>query len=172
MTTPTFSTRIDSPIGPLLLDADGDVLVGIWLPPAPRRPTGALGDAPSVLREAARQLGEYFAGERQTFEVPTRLDGTGFQRQVWLELTRIPYGHVVSYGELARRVGRPGAARAVGGANARNPVPIIVPCHRVVASDGIGGYGGGVPMKEALLDLEGAWSSPSSLRSSHARRGR
>jgi len=83
------------------------------------------------------------------------LDGTDFQRQVWSELTRIPYGETISYGEVARRVGRPSAPRAVGQANGRNPIPVIVPCHRVVASDGIGGYGGGLNVKRKLLAVEG-----------------
>jgi methylated-DNA-[protein]-cysteine S-methyltransferase len=108
-----------------------------------------------VLEQAALQLEEYFAGERTVFDVPMALDGTPFQREVWGELTRIPYGQTISYGELARRVGRPKGPRAVGQANGRNPIPIIVPCHRVVAGNGLGGYGGGRPVKRALLAVEG-----------------
>ena len=120
-----------------------------------RAPQPRLGDIPPVLKETATQLEEYFAGERTEFDVPMELDGTEFQRGVWAELARIPYGETISYGELARRVGRPKGPRAVGQANGRNPIPIIVPCHRVLASNGIGGYGGGLPMKRTLLAVEG-----------------
>ena len=153
MTTSTIP--FDSPIGRLVLESDGDVLIGIWLPPATGRRNRDTGDIPPVLKETATQLEEYFAGERTDFDVPMELDGTEFQRDVWAELARIPYGETISYGELARRVGRPKGPRAVGQANGRNPIPIIVPCHRVLASNGIGGYGGGLPMKRALLAVEG-----------------
>jgi methylated-DNA-[protein]-cysteine S-methyltransferase len=161
MTTATSTIAMDTPIGRLVLESDGDVLIGIWLPAegkAPRAdpPDGADGaDVAPVLKEAVTQLEEYFAGERTEFDVPMELDGTQFQREVWAELSRIPYGETISYGELARRVGRPKGPRAVGQANGRNPIPIIVPCHRVLASNGIGGYGGGLPMKRALLAVEG-----------------
>jgi methylated-DNA-[protein]-cysteine S-methyltransferase len=145
---------MDTPIGRLVLASQGDVLVGIRLP-NDAAPVGADAAATPVLKETARQLEEYFAGERTQFDVPLELDGTAFQHQVWAELLLIPYGRSISYGELARRVGRPRASRAVGQANGRNPVPIIVPCHRVVAGDGLGGYGGGLPLKRALLALEG-----------------
>ena len=108
-----------------------------------------------MLKETASQLDEYFAGERTDFDIPMELDGTEFQRDVWNELSRIPYGETISYGELARRVGRPNGPRAVGQANGRNPVAVIVPCHRVLASNGIGGYGGGLEVKRELLALEG-----------------
>ena len=153
--TTTATMPLDSPIGRLVLECDGDVLIGIWLPPATGRRSRDMGDVPPVLKETATQLEEYFAGERTDFDVPMELDGTAFQRAVWNELTRIPYGETISYGELARRVGRPKGPRAVGQANGRNPIPIIVPCHRVLASNGIGGYGGGLPMKRALLAVEG-----------------
>jgi methylated-DNA-[protein]-cysteine S-methyltransferase len=151
---------MDTPIGRLVLESDGDVLIGIWLPteskvPRGKVPRGKGHDAPPVLKDTATQLEEYFAGERTEFDVPMELDGTTFQKEVWTELTRIPYGETISYGELARRVGRPKGPRAVGQANGRNPIPIIVPCHRVLASNGIGGYGGGLPMKRALLAVEG-----------------
>jgi methylated-DNA-[protein]-cysteine S-methyltransferase len=113
-----------------------------------------------VLQQAVTQLEEYFAGERAEFDIPMAFDGTDFQRRVWTELCRIPYGETISYGELACRVGRPRGPRAVGQANGKNPIPIIVPCHRVVASDGIGGYGGGLPMKRALLAVEGIVPQP------------
>ena len=104
----------------------------------------------------ARQLDEYFAKQRKDFDLPLAPRGTEFQRRVWEELSRIPYGATLSYAELAHRVGRPGAARAVGRANGTNPIPVIIPCHRVIGADGsLTGYGGGMPLKKALLILEG-----------------
>jgi methylated-DNA-[protein]-cysteine S-methyltransferase len=155
MTIPTFTMPMDTPVGHLVLESDGDVLIGIWLPSQATTTRGDGHDAPPVLKDTATQLEEYFAGERTGFTVPMELDGTPFQKDVWAELTRIPYGETISYGELARRVGRPSAPRAVGQANGRNPIPVIVPCHRVLASTGIGGYGGGLPMKRTLLAVEG-----------------
>ncbi len=157
---PTATTRsmaIDTPIGRLVLESDGDVLISLRLPNDPRPVPESEGEAATspVLDQAATELLEYFAGRRRIFDVAVELDGTAFQRQVWSELSRIPYGETISYGELARRIGRPGASRAVGQANGHNPVPIIVPCHRVVASSGIGGYGGGLPVKRALIEREG-----------------
>ena len=152
----TATLPLDTPIGRLVLESDGDVLIGLWLPHERRHARhDTAGDVPAVLAQAATELEEYFAGTRTEFDVPLELDGTPFQRQVWDELTRIGYGETITYGELARRVGRPRGPRAVGQANGRNPVPIIVPCHRVVASGGIGGYGGGLKVKRALLTLEG-----------------
>lgn len=153
--TPTATLPLDTPIGRLVLECDGDVLVGLWLPNDTRHARTHLDDIPPILKETATQLEEYFTGERTAFDVAMELDGTPFQREVWTELARIPYGETVSYGELARRVGRPNGSRAVGQANGRNPIAIIVPCHRVVASNGIGGYGGGLQIKRALLALEG-----------------
>ncbi len=158
MTTSTFTMPMDTPVGRLVLESDGDVLVGIWLPPQPGSARSEGHDAPPVLKEAAAQLGEYFARERTEFDVPLHLDGTIFQKEVWRELSRIPYGTTISYGELARRVGRPKGPRAVGRANGKNPIPIVVPCHRVLAGNGIGGYGGGLPLKRALLAVEGVAS--------------
>ncbi|HVA06199.1 MAG TPA: methylated-DNA--[protein]-cysteine S-methyltransferase [Acidimicrobiales bacterium] len=156
MITPTtFTVPMETPIGTLVLESDGEMLTGIWLPTQRRKAAGRGADAPPVLKDTATQLEEYFAGERTEFDVPMELDGTAFQKEVWGELRRIPYGETISYGELARNVGRPNGPRAVGQANGRNPIPIIVPCHRVVASNGIGGYGGGLPMKRALLAVEG-----------------
>ena len=110
---------------------------------------------PAALRDAELQLAEYFEGTRRDFDLPLSAEGTPFQRQVWDELRRIPYGETISYGELARRIGRPAASRAVGAANGRNPIAIVVPCHRVIGADGtLIGYGGGLPVKEALLALE------------------
>ncbi len=152
---PTFTMPLDTPIGRLVLESDGNVLIGIWLPTQARPRQGQGHDAPPVLKDTATQLEEYFAQERTEFDVPMEFDGTAFQKEVWAELTHIPYGTTISYGELARRVGRPKGPRAVGQANGRNPIPIIVPCHRVVAGNGIGGYGGGLPMKRTLLATEG-----------------
>jgi methylated-DNA-[protein]-cysteine S-methyltransferase len=158
MTTPTYTMPMDTPVGRLVLESDGDVLIGIWLPTSGLQAGSDGRDAPPVLKDTATQLEEYFAGDRTEFDLPMELDGTEFQREVWRELTRIPYGETISYGELARRVGRPRGPRAVGQANGRNPIPIIVPCHRVLASNGVGGYGGGLPMKRALLAVEGVAS--------------
>jgi methylated-DNA-[protein]-cysteine S-methyltransferase len=155
MTTPTCTMPMDTPVGRLVLESDGDALIGIWLPTSGMQARSDGTDAPPVLKDTVTQLEEYFAGERTEFDVPMDLDGTAFQREVWAELSRIPYGETISYGELARRVGRPKGPRAVGQANGKNPIAIIVPCHRVVASNGIGGYGGGLPMKRALLAVEG-----------------
>jgi methylated-DNA-[protein]-cysteine S-methyltransferase len=155
MSTATYTMPLDTAVGRLTLESDGDVLIGIWLPNKTSKTRGGGDDAPPVLKETATQLEEYLAGERTEFDVPMELDGTDFQRSVWQELRRIPYGETISYGELARRVGRPNGPRAVGQANGRNPIPIIVPCHRVLASNGIGGYGGGLTLKRALLAVEG-----------------
>jgi methylated-DNA-[protein]-cysteine S-methyltransferase len=112
-------------------------------------------DADDVLVEASRQLDAYFAGERTTFDLPLAPAGTAFQRSVWHELTRIPYGQTISYGELARRIANPAASRAVGLANGRNPIAVIVPCHRVIGADGsLTGFGGGLDRKRTLLSLE------------------
>ncbi len=146
---------MDTPVGLLVLEGTEDSLIGIRLPNDANQVGDDRPGTTPVLQQAVSQLEEYFAGDRTEFDIPVAFDGTEFQRQVWTELCRIPYGETISYGELARRVGRPRGPRAVGQANGRNPIPIIVPCHRVVASDGIGGYGGGLPMKRALLAVEG-----------------
>lgn len=112
-------------------------------------------DATAALEAAAAQLREYLAGERTDFDLPLRPHGNEFEQAVWAELLRIPYGETTSYGEIARRIGHPGSARAVGRANGRNPIAIVVPCHRVIGSDGsLTGYGGGLDLKRALLTLE------------------
>ena len=153
----TILTRTtSSPIGRLRLVASLTGLQAVlW--PGSERPDGAReGDSP-ILTETARQLDEYFAGARTGFSVPLELDGTPFQREAWLALADIPYGQTVSYAEQARRLGRPDAVRAVGAANGRNPVPIVLPCHRVIGSDGsLTGFGGGLGVKRALLQHEGA----------------
>jgi methylated-DNA-[protein]-cysteine S-methyltransferase len=157
--TPVLFTTVDSPIGPLtLLGRDGHLthLVMQDQAHATATPPGSVRDDDAFARVAG-QLDEYFAGERLEFDVPMALEGTDFQRRVWSELCAIPYGETISYGELARRVGNPKASRAVGLANGRNPIAVIVPCHRVIAADGsLGGYGGGADRKVHLLELERA----------------
>jgi methylated-DNA-[protein]-cysteine S-methyltransferase len=144
----------DSPLGPLTLRAGERGLAGVAFPGR----EGALDERrrdPAALAPVAAQLEEYFAGARTAFDLPLDLAGGPLAERVWAELARIPYGTTISYGELARRVGRPDVVRAVAGAVARTPVPIVVPCHRVVGADGsLTGYGGGLHRKRALLDLE------------------
>jgi methylated-DNA-[protein]-cysteine S-methyltransferase len=152
-----FTKQIDSPVGTLTLVADDTALVAIRWPGEKGEEAGdsVAGESP-VLRDAAAQLREYFAGTRQTFDLPLRMQGSDFQKKVWEWLRRIPYGRTWSYGELASAVGNPAASRAVGMANSRNPIPIVVPCHRVIGSNGrLTGFGGGLPAKSALLTLEG-----------------
>ncbi len=155
--------RMASPVGPLLLATDGAALALIDFQSGPhaRRPdAGWLEDA-APLTSAIRQLEEYFASERRTFDLPLAPQGTAFQRAVWEALPRIPYGETMSYGELARRIGKPKACRAVGLANGRNPLPIVVPCHRVIGADGsLTGFGGGIDIKRRLLALEREAASP------------
>jgi methylated-DNA-[protein]-cysteine S-methyltransferase len=159
--TPTVCTTIDSPIGPLLLagDAEGAALSHLYQLAAPRpfaRPDDWVASA-EPFADVVAQLDEYFAGERQTFDVELSLAGSPFQLEVWGALRAIPYGATISYGELARRIDRPNAFRAVGLANGANPVSIIVPCHRVIGADGsLTGYGGGLDHKRVLLGLEAA----------------
>ena len=144
---------LDSPIGELLLVGDGHVLHELHMLDAPARSPHPRDDA--ALAGVRAQLQEYFAGERRAFDVALELAGTPFQREVWQALLAIPYGETISYGELARRVRRPCGSRAVGAANGRNPIAVIVPCHRVIGADGtLTGYGGGLERKRLLLDLE------------------
>ncbi|MEV4253622.1 methylated-DNA--[protein]-cysteine S-methyltransferase [Spirillospora sp. NPDC049652] len=151
---------IDSPVGPLTLVADGPELVGLYMHQQRHRPPqetfGTPGDPDDEpFASVAAQLADYFTGGRHEFDLPLKLKGTPFQRSVWEALTRIPYGETVSYGELAAELGNPTASRAVGLANGRNPIGIIVPCHRVVGSTGsLTGYGGGIETKRFLLDFE------------------
>jgi methylated-DNA-[protein]-cysteine S-methyltransferase len=148
---------MDSPVGPLtLVDEDG-ALAGLYLHEQRHLPSvdrfGARDDA--VLPAVREQLTAYFAGELRDFDVPLALHGTDFQRSVWSALRRVPYGTTCTYADLARAIGRPTAVRAVGAANGRNPVCVVVPCHRVVGSGGsLTGYAGGVGRKQHLLDLE------------------
>ena len=148
---------LDTPIGELLLagDADGLSVIGFPKGSMRREPEPDWIFNEGRLDEARRQLREYFAGERRAFDLPLQLTGTEFQVSVLEALREIPYGETVSYGEIARRIGRPRAVRAVGAANGRNPLPIVVPCHRVIGSTGdLTGFGGGLDTKEALLRHE------------------
>jgi methylated-DNA-[protein]-cysteine S-methyltransferase len=161
---PRLSHIITSPIGRLLLTGDGHALTGLWMLDADRhsaRVQEGLTLEPEAFGEVARQLAEYFAGDRKEFTVPLAPTGTPFQMAVWTELTKIPYGSTVSYGDIARALGkRLVASRAVGLANGSNPISIIVPCHRVIGADGsLTGYGGGLERKDLLLRLEGAGST-------------
>jgi methylated-DNA-[protein]-cysteine S-methyltransferase len=151
---------IDSPVDPLLLAADEHGLQLIEFH-TPRHPMSRLTDwseGDNIVLQAARaQLEEYFSGARQQFDLPLAPQGTPFQQEVWHTLATIPYGETISYAQLAQRVGKPTAMRAVGAANGRNPLPIVLPCHRVIGADGsLTGFGGGLPTKQFLLELEGA----------------
>ncbi|KLU24127.1 cysteine methyltransferase [Caballeronia mineralivorans PML1(12)] len=152
--------RIASPLGGIVLRVEDDLLTGLFFVGQKYFPALSITSAqqfmPPVARQAQTQLDEFFAGERRVFTVPLHLRGTAFQRLVWKELSKIPYGVTVSYGAMAQRMGlTSGAARAVGSANGKNPVSLIVPCHRVIASTGdLTGYAGGIDRKQALLALE------------------
>lgn len=150
-------TVVDSPVGPLTLVASDGVLAGLYMDEQRHRPPEEVFGVPdpSGFEAVAAELEAYFAGELTEFTVPLAPDGTPFQRSVWAALREIPYGETVSYGQLADRIGRPKAVRAVGLANGRNPIGIVVPCHRVVGADGsLTGYGGGIERKRFLLDFE------------------
>ncbi|MDI3417413.1 methylated-DNA--[protein]-cysteine S-methyltransferase [Streptomyces luteolus] len=158
----TTHTLLDSPYGPLTLVATDGALSGLYMTDQRHRPPEenfGLRVAPdeAPFAEAARQLGEYFTGDRHTFDLPLHLAGTPFQRRVWEGLSTIPYGETRTYGELAAQLGKPNASRAVGLANGKNPLGIVVPCHRVVGANGsLTGYGGGLDRKRRLLELEGS----------------
>lgn len=152
-----FYSHCESPIGKLLLVASERGLSQIWFEGHGQK--AALGvslrEDLAALRKVVHQLRAYFAGELESFDLDLAPEGTPFQQKVWSELLKIPYGETISYGELARRIGNPSASRAVGLANGSNPIPIIIPCHRVIGSNGkLTGYGGGLPIKEKLLALE------------------
>ena len=156
-TTDRCHTIVDTPIGPLTLVASADALCEVRFPNG--RAVGPV-DGPHdphhpVLADAARQLREYFAGDRTTFELPLDPRGSPFQRSAWQGLATIPFGETVNYGEQARRLGHDGKARAIGAANGSNPIPVILPCHRVIGSDGsLTGFGGGLETKAWLLHHE------------------
>ena len=158
-TTPdtVYFDEMDSPVGTLRLVADSHGLREVWFERErhPKKAQSTWIRATEPLAFARVQLEEYFAGERQHFKLPLHPVGTPFQLTVWHELGRIPYGVTISYGELARRIEQPLAVRAVGAANGRNPLPIVLPCHRVIGSDGsLTGFGGGLPTKRFLLSME------------------
>lgn len=149
---------LDSPIGTLRLVSNGSQLSGIefagW-----HATDAAVEHSDAALTAAAQQLREYFARQRRHFDLPLAATGTGFQRSVWGALAEIPYGELRSYADIARRIGKPTAVRAVGAANGRNPLPIVVPCHRVIGSNGsLTGFAGGLELKTFLLEFEGALS--------------
>jgi methylated-DNA-[protein]-cysteine S-methyltransferase len=157
MSQSTCSAVIASPIGDLLLTSNGEALTGMHmethmddlLPYTDHRKDDA------ILALARTQLREYFDGERTEFDLPLAAKGTEFQKRVWAQLRRIPYGTTISYGELARRIDQPAAVRAVGRANGQNPISVIIPCHRVIGADGsLTGFGGGLDRKRTLLELE------------------
>jgi methylated-DNA-[protein]-cysteine S-methyltransferase len=156
-----LTCSMPSPLGPMLLvaDARGEALAGIYLDRQKYFPddAGAWSDAPGLplFRKAMAQLDEYFAGTRTAFDLPLAPEGTAFQRAVWTAIGAVPFGATISYGELARRCGRPSAVRAAGAATGRNPLTIVIPCHRIVGSSGaLTGYAGGLERKRALLALE------------------
>jgi methylated-DNA-[protein]-cysteine S-methyltransferase len=169
--TKVFSIH-ESPVGPLLLSGDRQALTRLEFADGAATNRKSLSEATGSVRdgqranwrrddarfgEENRQIGEYFAGERTTFDFPLVLEGSSFERRVWEALQAIPYGTTITYGALAARLGAPGAARAVGAANGRNPIAIVVPCHRVIGARGtLTGYGGGLERKRALLAHEGA----------------
>jgi methylated-DNA-[protein]-cysteine S-methyltransferase len=155
---------VESPLGRLMLTTDGTALTGLYMNLYRNKPSKLLGLGDDWIQNAtidplpavARQLKEYFAGKRREFDLPLRMDGTEFQQRVWGELSRIPFGETRSYGQLAKRLNNPNGSRAVGLANGRNPIAIIVPCHRVIGADGsLTGFGGGIDRKEWLLSHEG-----------------
>lgn len=153
----TYYTFVDSPLGRILLVGDGTNLTKLNFQ-AGERPLEVEADwqqDDTPFAEAIAQLRAYFAGELQVFDLSVRPDGTSFQRQIWRQLQTIPYGETTSYGELAQCLGKPAAARAVGLANGANPIPLVIPCHRVIGRNGhLTGYGAGLPIKEALLAHE------------------
>jgi O-6-methylguanine DNA methyltransferase len=168
-------TNVESPIGTLLLLSDGQALRGLYMQDAPNPMTVAPGWEPSEAPFTAvtEQLSEYFAGRRTTFQVALAMVGTPFQRRVWSALQDIPYGETASYGEIARHIDQPKAVRAVGLANGRNPISVIVPCHRVIGANGtLTGYGGGLERKRLLLELESEAKTPRLTESDDALPGR
>lgn len=159
----TFYHYHDTPIGKLLLAGDEQALQLLGFPSGSmkRRHDRNWVESKKPFKEVIKQLDEYFAGKRQEFDLPLAPAGTDFQCQVWQGLQEIPFGETWSYGELARHVGRPKASRAVGAANGLNPIPVIIPCHRVIGSNGkLTGFGGGLETKSFLLNLESSQAAP------------
>jgi O-6-methylguanine DNA methyltransferase len=152
-----YYSRIKSPVGPLLLAASSQGLLALEF--GRGKPRAGWVKSEERIAPFARQLAEYFAGQRREFDLPLDLRGTDFQKSCWRELLKIPHGETRSYADIARAMGKPAAVRAVGLANGQNPIAIIVPCHRVIGSDGsLTGYGGGLETKRKLLELEGSFS--------------
>jgi methylated-DNA-[protein]-cysteine S-methyltransferase len=150
-------TTLESPVGALFLTSNGEAITELFMEKhkGGPKPIGDWRRDDGPFREAAGQLRAYFAGELTDFDLPLATDGAPFQQRVWAELRKIPYGSTVSYGELARRIGNPKASRAVGAANGSNPISIIIPCHRLIGSNGkLTGYGGGIERKKFLLEFE------------------
>ena len=157
MTATTCYSYIDCPLGRMFVQGDGQFVTGLFMPQHKgwRGPDASWQQSDASFTVVREQLAEYFAGDRQTFDVPLKLAGTPFQQRVWQELVRIPFGTTITYAQLAQRIGKPTASRAVGHANSRNPISIIVPCHRVIGADGkLTGYAGGVDKKQWLLAWE------------------
>jgi len=157
MTTTTFYSSIDCLLGRMFVQGDGQFVTGLFMPQHKgwRGPDASWQQSDAPFAAVREQIAEYFAGERQQFDLPLKLAGTPFQQRVWQELVRIPFGTTITYAQLAQRVGKPTASRAVGHANGRNPISIIVPCHRVIGADGkLTGYAGGVDKKQWLLAWE------------------
>lgn len=157
MNSSFFYTSLDSPVGALVLTSNGEAITGLFMEKYKGRPM-SIGDwtrDDGFFHDAADQLRAYFAGELTDFDLPIATGGAPFQQRVWADLRKIPYGSTISYGELARRIGNPKASRAVGSANGDNPISIIIPCHRVIGSNGkLTGYGGGIERKKFLLEFE------------------
>ena len=165
----SISLVFGSPLGTLsIVSEDGETIAGIWFPEQANAPDARgfrSGAGVGVLLEAQRQLREYFGGERRAFDLPLSPRGTDFQQRVWRALREIPFGETWSYADLARRAGRPGSARAAGAANGKNPLSIVVPCHRVIGADGsLTGYAGGLAAKRWLLEHEAGGSIVASAR--------
>ena len=154
--------RLMTPLGTLIATAVGGALTGLYYEGGRHAPSVARewkeDSSAAVFTECARQIGEYLEGRRKSFDLPVAPEGSEFQRRVWIEIARIPFGETITYAELALRAGAPGSARAAGAATGRNPLSIVVPCHRVIGSDGsLTGYAGGLERKTKLLELEGAF---------------
>ena len=150
-------TRLDSPVGPLFLTSNGEAITELFMEKhkGEPKPIDKWRRQDDLFREAADQLRAYFAGELTDFDLPLATTGAPFQQRVWDELRKIPYGSTTTYGEIARLMGKPNASRAVGAANGSNPISIIIPCHRVIGSNGkLTGYGGGIERKQFLLEFE------------------
>jgi methylated-DNA-[protein]-cysteine S-methyltransferase len=162
MSSRIFYTTINSPVGKLFLTSNGEAITELFMEEhkGGPKPIGDWRRDDALFREAADQLRAYFAGELTEFDLRLATGGAPFQQRVWAELQKIPYGSTISYGELARRIGSPKASRAVGAANGSNPISIIIPCHRVIGSNGkLTGYGGGIERKKFLLEFEAETSA-------------